>query len=122
MPVRSLDSPVIKWPDKSRIDKAFRQWISGLAVSNKALIGAGYYGSYARGDWGVGSDLDIILIVDSIQGPKNKRNLSWDCSSLPVAVDLTVYTKDEWEQIRQSDSKLANTLRRQIVWAKQPQL
>lgn len=122
MPVRSLNSPVIKWPDKTLVDKTFRKWVDNQTSSHDELIGAGYYGSYARNDWGVGSDLDIVLIVNSIKGPNNKRTLNWDCSALPVAVDLTVYTKGEWEQIQQSDSKFANTLRQQMVWAKRPRL
>jgi predicted nucleotidyltransferase len=28
-----------------------------------AVVRIGYFGSYARGDWGVGSDLDVIAVV-----------------------------------------------------------
>ena len=34
-----------------------------LAASNPEKIVL--FGSYARGDWGVGSDLDLVIILDS---------------------------------------------------------
>jgi predicted nucleotidyltransferase len=33
------------------------------------VVRVGYFGSYARGDWGVGSDLDLIIIVDRSDEP-----------------------------------------------------
>jgi predicted nucleotidyltransferase len=50
----------------------------------------GYFGSYARGDWGVGSDLDIVAIVSASDDAWDRRARSWDLSGLPVAADLMI--------------------------------
>jgi len=34
----------------------------------------GYFGSYARGDWGVGSDLDLLVIVTAAEEAFEKRS------------------------------------------------
>jgi hypothetical protein len=55
MPVRSLTSPVHIWPDRGQVDTAVRSWGAALQRSGPAVLRVGYFGSYARGNWGVGS-------------------------------------------------------------------
>jgi len=64
MPVRSLSSSVLRWPDRLAVDQAVRAWAKEKAEERKEILQIGYFGSYARGDWGVGSDLDIIIILE----------------------------------------------------------
>jgi hypothetical protein len=64
MPVRSLNSSVFKWPDRNAVHQALLTWVDQQAQEKSELLRAGYFGSYARWDWGVGSDLDLILIVE----------------------------------------------------------
>lgn len=52
---------MLKWPDKEAVDFAMRRWAKCMAGSRKDVLQIGYFGSYARGDWGVGSDLDLIV-------------------------------------------------------------
>jgi predicted nucleotidyltransferase len=59
-------------------------------VARPELRALGYFGSYARGDWGVGSDLDIVAVVATTDVPFDRRALHWDLSTLPVPVDLLV--------------------------------
>lgn len=61
MPVKSLHSSVRTWPDVRTVDRAVRQWASEVGQSRKDVLRIGYFGSYAQGDWGVGSDLDLSL-------------------------------------------------------------
>ena len=44
----------------------------------------GYFGSYARGDYGPGSDVDLIAIVRRAQRPFHERALELDVLGLPV--------------------------------------
>jgi predicted nucleotidyltransferase len=37
------------------------------------VLEIGYFGSYARGDWGVGSDVDLIVIVAESELPRERR-------------------------------------------------
>lgn len=61
MPVRSLDSSVLRWPDATTVHQAVCRWAREAARTRPEVLRVGYFGSYARGDWGVGSDLDLYL-------------------------------------------------------------
>ena len=52
MPVRSLTSSTLKWPDAQTVDEAVRALAQRLAGVHPELRRLGYFGSYARGDWG----------------------------------------------------------------------
>jgi predicted nucleotidyltransferase len=58
MLVRSLHSSVLKWPDREIVDKAVKEWACKIRQGRPDIVNIGYFGSYARGEWGVGSDLD----------------------------------------------------------------
>jgi len=73
MPVRSLNSSVFKWPDAETVDQALRSWVEKVLLDNNDIIRLGYFGSYARGDWGVGSDLDLIVILNPMTLSRIKR-------------------------------------------------
>ncbi len=115
MPVRLLSSSVLKWPNASSVDQAVRRWANRVARERKQIRRIGYFGSYARGDWGVGSDLDLIVIVDNSDQPFGKRASEWDATDLPVPADVLVYTVKEWESLRQQ-KRFQQTLMDEAVW------
>jgi predicted nucleotidyltransferase len=113
MPVRSLGSSVLKWPNKQLVDSAVRSWAEKVSEERKDVQKRGYFGSYARGDWGVGSDLDIVVILDGCSDqPMERGAVDWDTTTLPVPSDLLIYTIDEWERIKDPGS-LGRTLLRE---------
>ncbi|GBD32933.1 hypothetical protein HRbin33_01909 [bacterium HR33] len=99
MPVRSLSSPVLKWPDAGTVDWAARTWAAELAGRNDAVVRVGYFGSYARGDWGPGSNLDLLIVVRDSPEPPHRRALAFDATDLPVPADVLVYTVREWQAL-----------------------
>lgn len=115
MPVRSLNSSVLKWPDKQSVDSAVRSWAKKISEERKDVQKIGYFGSYARGDWGVGSDLDIVVILDRSNKPMERRASDWDISDLPVPSDLLIYTIDEWEKMKDA-GRLGMTWMRETIW------
>lgn len=115
MPVRSLTSPVLKWPDAQTVRRALKVWVEKLVSSRQDIFRIGYFGSYARGDWGVGSDLDLIIIVEKSEQPFEMRASAFDTLELPVPVDVLVYTQAEWDSL-QKDTKFFITLARETVW------
>ncbi|MCD6267593.1 MAG: nucleotidyltransferase domain-containing protein [Thermotogaceae bacterium] len=100
MPVRSLNSSVLKWPNREEVINALKKWISSMEKKN--ILKVGYFGSYAKGNWGVGSDLDVVIIVERCDLPFEKRGTMWDFSDIPVPVDVFVYTEKEWEQMKEA--------------------
>lgn len=116
MPVRLLSSSTLKWPDASRVRKAIRRWAGAVAADRPAVVRVGYFGSYARGDWGVGSDLDLVVIVADTDRSFEKRGLEFDATLLPVPADLLVYTMSEWEAMQKKEHGFSRTLQREMVW------
>ena len=115
MPVRSLRSSVLTWPDAHTIDHTVRCWVDKVVAHRQDVLRIGYFGSYARGDWGVGSDLDLVIVVESSEQPFERRGIEWEVSELPVPADILVYTQAEWDFLSQQ-SRFYQTLMREAVW------
>lgn len=115
MPVRSLNSRVLKWPGRAQVDAAVRALAARLAASHPQLVRFGYFGSYARGDWGPGSDVDLVAVVRRARRPFEERPLDFDLGKLPVPAELLVYTVDEWEAAAAA-GRFRRGLEKETVW------
>lgn len=62
------------------------------------LIGAYLVGSRARGDYIETSDIDIVLVVEGIEGLDRLRRLEVFKEILEPEIDLFIYTPDEWHR------------------------
>jgi hypothetical protein len=93
-----------------------RAWAEREVARHPGLLKLGYYGSYARGDWGVGSDLDLIAIVASAEEPFERRALAWDLSGLPVPAGIVVYTESEWERLLASGARFGREVTATARW------
>lgn len=113
MPVRSSSSSVLRWPTEDEVDRALRHWAEGVVRKHPEVVRIGYFGSYARGDWGVGSDLDVIILVERSERPFIYRAASFPYEELPVPVDLFVYTVNEWDELQ---GMFKEKLKRETVW------
>jgi uncharacterized protein len=116
MPVRSLNSSVFKWPSRRTVDKAVRSWAADVRQREPLLVGLAYFGSYARGDWGVGSDLDLLAVVEHCDESFERRSLSRDLSELPVQANLLIYTLTEWKAMEQEAGRFARMITGEAVW------
>lgn len=115
MPVRSLTSSVLKWPSSSEVEIAARRWATRVAREHPEIVRLGVFGSYARGDAGVGSDLDIVAIVCKADTRPELRARGWNTTALPVPVDLLVYTEAEWARIH-VQGQFAAAWVRDVTW------
>ena len=116
MPVRSLHTSVLRWPDRREVERGVAEWAAREAPRHPGLLRLGYFGSYARGEAGVGSDLDLIAVVESSPEPFERRALAWDLNTLPVPAELLVYTRPEWERLQQQGGRFARTLQQEARW------
>ena len=106
MPVRSLNSSVIKWPDKKCVQQALQKWALEIKRKHSNIVRIGYFGS----------DLDIIVIAKKSEPPRERRAIPFDKENLPVPADLLVYTIDEWKTLSASGSKFTKMISREAVW------
>jgi predicted nucleotidyltransferase len=106
---------VLKWPDAKTVAQAARHWAEKIAQDRPDLVQIGYFGSYARGDWGVGSDLDLIIILEISGKPFEMRSIEFDTSELPVPADVLVYTIEEWCSLA-PQRPFFQTLVLEVVW------
>ncbi|GAB4273185.1 MAG: nucleotidyltransferase domain-containing protein [Deferrisomatales bacterium] len=98
------------------MDRAVRSWAETEVPKHPEVVRLGYFGSYARGDWSVGSDLDLIAVVTTSREPFERRPLTWPLEELPVPAELLVYTVEEWERLQKDRGRLARVLEREAVW------
>ena len=104
MPVRSLTSSVLRWPDREGVRRAITGWAAQMR-SRAGVTRVGCFGSFVQGRWGVGSDVDLLVIVETSTEPMYRRPLLFDTSTLPVAADLLVYTEAEWKRLTKEGRK-----------------
>ncbi len=106
MPLRSLHPSVLRWPDRAEVMQALAGWAQPLELPG--LVAVGSFGSSARGEAGVGSDLDVLVIVEESALPFGCRMAQLPLEELPVPADAPVDTREEWERL----ASVAHTLPR----------
>lgn len=116
MPVTSSTSSVKRWPKAEAVIAALEAWGAETVSRRDDLIALGYFGSYARGDAGFGSDLDLLMVVEADGRPFLERGLGWRTETLPVPVDLLIYTAPEWERLLAAGGRFARTLSAEARW------
>jgi predicted nucleotidyltransferase len=85
-------------------------WARALYARDPNVLGVGYFGSYARGDAGVGSDLDVVILT------RERGGSMPDATRLPVPVDTLVFSQGEWDTLKRQGGRLARTLERETIW------
>lgn len=95
MPVRSLTSSILKWPTEREVSQAVTSWATSLGRTDPNIQKIGYRGSYADGTWGVGSDVDLVIVLESIDRDFLERGRGFDATPLPVPADALVYSSEE---------------------------
>ena len=107
---------MLRWPNADAVLNSARAWAEEQARSHPDLLGVGVFGSYGRGDAGVGSDLDLVLVLARCHAPIWERLRPWDTSSLPLACDLLVYDLQEWRTLPDWNPRLADALSHDTRW------
>ena len=86
-----------------------------MAREHPGVVKVGVFGSYARGDAGVGSDLDIVVVVTDDTRPFERRTVG-DPTELPLCADILTYTVPEWRKLLSGESRFAETMRAEVRW------
>ena len=115
MPVKSIHSALLKWPDSETTLKKARSWAEALGRGNSLIAGIRCFGSIADGRWGIGSDLDILIEVRSSETPFERRSLGYPLPECDVPVDLVVYTAPELSRLRSEGSRFIREIERDSI-------
>ena len=116
MPVSSSPGSVLRWPRAAEVLEQAERWAARQQRANADLLAVGVFGSYGRGDAGVGSDLDLLLLLRDCRKPVWERLRRWDTRSLPLACDLLVYSLPEWRSLPTWNPRLAHALQHDCRW------
>ena len=116
MPVPSLSGSVQRWPAAAEVLEQAGRWAALQRSGHPDLVAVGVFGSYGRGTAGVGSDLDLLVILQHCDEPIWDRLRRWDTRALPLACDLLVYSQEEWRSLPRWNPKLAEALLRDTRW------
>jgi uncharacterized protein len=107
---------IFKALDRERLLSALRFWAVEAQRRHAEVLRIGLFGSYARGDYAPGSDADILVLVRHCEQPQwFLRALAYDTASLPVGVDLLVYTEEETRRLS-GRSRWFGRILSEVVW------
>ncbi len=79
------------------------------------IRGIGYFGSYARGDYTPGSDLDLLVLVPDRSNPEHIRE-RLDTFSLPVPCELFVVREKQFRETEEPRNPFVEEVRDTICW------
>lgn len=97
MPKPSSSTRVTRWPGPERVVPAVEAWAADLLASRSEVARVALVGSYARGDAGFGSDVDLVVVVSGTLPAGPERAVPYlETRRIPVPTDVLVFTEDEW--------------------------
>lgn len=111
MPVRSLHSSILKWPDKELIIKQAAAWATKTGQADANIISIKCFGSIMDERWGVGSDVDILVHVKYSNKNFISRSLDYNVSEIDIPVDILVYTQDELDSLEKDGHRFFSVIK-----------
>jgi uncharacterized protein len=115
MPVRLLNSAVFVWPRREEALSAARSWAAELSQRDSGVQGVYCIGSCGRGDYGVGSDLDVMVLINDAEVSLVDRHRRYEPLNIPIPADVLVYTLSEWRRLISSRPALFARLEREKI-------
>lgn len=96
---------------------ALRVWAEELTRRLPEVVRVGYFGSYARGDYVPGSDLDVVIELSASDDPHwSQRIARFLPARFPVAPDVFPYTQAELERLEQEGNPFWREVQRTLKW------
>ena len=110
MQSRSVGSVKIFWLDKPKIIDCLQGRAADLAARKGEVLEVWLFGSLARGDAVPGSDADLLIVVADSDLSFYERGPEYAFDSCGIGVDRFVYTRAEFEQLRETRPRFHETL------------
>lgn len=120
---RSSNSAQIESIDLDRIMQDLKGCAAAIGSEHSEVEACILYGSLIRGDYLPESDIDLLILVETARETFLKRTDAFRdfFLSLPMDVDLKVFTQEEVEDmIQQGNEYLLEALREgKVLWKRQ---
>jgi predicted nucleotidyltransferase len=97
MPRRSLSTVVVKSVDEGAIRRAMDAYAERLLRAHTNIAEVIVFGSFERGTWAPGSDLDVFIVLTEADRPVQERVADLLPGAFPVGLDLFPFTVQEIE-------------------------
>lgn len=102
--------------DRDSVLTELKTWAGDLPRLHPEVVRVGLFGSYAKGNYAPGSDIDILIVVRKSEEPVwFLRSAAFDTSALSVPADLFVYTEAELSRMK-VDNPFIQRILTEIVW------
>lgn len=111
----SSGSRVRTWPRPDEVVPALATWAEALLAADPRVVGVRLFGSYALGNWGVGSDADVLVELSECADGVLDRIVRPDPPAL-VPVDVVIRTTAELDEMRRQGYRFARMLDDEGVW------
>jgi predicted nucleotidyltransferase len=115
MPVKLLNSAVLKWPEKNKVLNEAKLWAKSMGLGDDNIVKIYCFGSICRGTWGVGSDLDIAIIIKKTTVPFISRASLYNSSAISVPTDILVYTQAEITKLSREKSRFMDEIEKRSL-------
>ena len=99
---RSLNTVIFKSIDRDKVHNAVTAYAAQIRNQHPEIERVIWFGSWVNGLPTPGSDVDLCLILSSSNKPFRDRISEYLPLGFPVGMDLFVYTKAEFEKLRDS--------------------
>lgn len=108
-----MNTVVRWWPKRSRIVSTATTWAHGAMMDDPWIVWIAYFGSYATLEYGYGSDLDLVVVID---GPPHTLDEPYlFAPDLPVPADVLVYNLDQWRHMAETGNVFYRTISQEAV-------
>lgn len=104
MQKHSLNSVKVIFANQANVKKQIQESIRQLIKRNPEIKKVILFGSYATGNYGPRSDVDILFILDSSDQPFLDRIPHYIPDDLSFSVDVFPYTASEIEALLQAEN------------------
>ena len=96
----------VRYAEPETIRKAVRDYARNIRGGHPEVRSIRWFGSWVRGDAGVGSDVDLCIIVDRCDKSRRDRMMDFLPRVFPVGIDLFVYTLSEFDALRMEHPRM----------------
>ena len=97
-----MSSVVIKSVDKEKVRSAVDQYAARLLATRPEVLEVVVFGSFAKGNYAPGSDVDIFIRLSHSDKSIRDRIPEFLPGAFPVGIDLFPYTEEEMAELQSS--------------------